>query len=1437
MAYPSLSKRGTKSRFAIFDHEPLIHTVSRGLAPPSKPLVSGLPLHAFGNRAAHDVMRRVLENRAPRFRLGLLAPLVLAVALAAIGAACATSGKTPAGPGGSGVDGGGLSADGAVCLACGGDGDGAPGLLPSASCTQTSPCNDFSDTAGASCANGECVIIDGSGPTPVPSNPGSLFGSPSASGGPCLVEPQDGTLFPNAWLRPRISFAPGSQSQSLFQIRLHSAAEVNDLVVYTTSTSWTLDKATWTRLSGDLGAPTVSVTVAATSAAGGGAALSQTATFAIAPVPALGALIYWTASSYDTSATTTNLKGFHIGDEGTTVALNSAQVTQKVDAVPAGGGNLTSAPVAVTCIGCHTSTPDGNYVAFTAQWPWPNALASVNGAADGGVPVGQPPPWLTAGAAANLSPMLGPASANGETFWAPPIVNQVMLGVQTFSPAHYSAGDRVVVSSLGASQNALSIDAGNTLTGVVSQLAWFDLEWGTEAPDAGFAAAPCGTNPAPPGSCLTPPASNGGWGILARTGDSQSAGAPSWSHNLDGNTDLIAYTSTDVGTKDGRLDQGNGDVYLVPYNARKGGTATPLAGASDKSFNEYYPAWSPDDALIAFNRVPSGDSMYNQPHAEVYVVALQAALCDGSTSAQCRLRANDPVACTSSKSPGVQNTWPKWAPAPEHVDRHDCRQPRRRWEALLLGDVLFHPRHGVHRERGVGRAQHALQRGGGVGRPRPGAALRRGGRGRSHHRRDHDLSGNLHVEPGRGSEQPDPRVGLLPDPGRDRASDQMTLALSRHSPMRRLSRWLAMSLLAGAACATSGRDRSEVSGAGDAGDVDGGLGSIPPPGDDDSGISLGSGGSGGGTLGSCVSTRACISGCTDFGGSPILDGNATAFDPSTSTSGGPCIVEPGDGSLLPNNWVRPRFKWQGGTPPYKLTIHSGREASDLVVFTSNTQWTMPKTTWQALAASAWDDGSGSDAIGVTVGDAQGGTATTFSIAPANANGSMVYWTAAGDVSGWSWLEGFGVGDETVSIVLTAPTGPYANTATQDEWGLSRDVGGNLTTTNRDTNVPLTPIGGVECIGCHVAAPDTKSVAFVDFYPWDGVTSAVDPAHAGTSPAWLSPGGAETLSQGWLGMMTFSPAVWGPGAYRVVAGSQVPATANSPPWSAGSSTTPSNLIWIDLGTTAAPSFSASGAPLPSASSSQTGVTQFYANRGTTFGVLSRSGDPNPSASCPAWSHDGNNIVYVSNNAAKDGRLDVGTGDLYVVPYNSGMGGSATPLSGAASAALNEYYPAYSPDDQYVAFTGAPAGQTMYYNRSAEVYVVPSKGGTATRLAANDPPACLGAASPGVTNSWPRWSPEHPSCGGKTYYWLIFSSSRSNTPFTVDATKKNFKAGAADGPTSQLYLTALVDDGSGGLKTSAATYIWNQSTKTADGFAQSNHTPAWEVVSIPPPPPPK
>ncbi len=128
--------------------------------------------------------------------------------------------------------------------------------------------------------------------------------------------------------------------------------------------------------------------------------------------------------------------------------------------------------------------------------------------------------------------------------------------------------------------------------------------------------------------------------------------SPSWSH--DGTT--IAYVSTNA-NQDGRLADGEADVYLVPYANRAGGTAMPLPGAADPGPREYYPTWSPDDAIIAFDKASSG-SMYNNSLAEVYVIPAA-----GSAAGPTRLAANDPPACTNQMSPGVTNSWPKWAPS------------------------------------------------------------------------------------------------------------------------------------------------------------------------------------------------------------------------------------------------------------------------------------------------------------------------------------------------------------------------------------------------------------------------------------------------------------------------------------------------------------------------------------------------------------------------------------------------------------------------------------------------------------------------------------------------------------------------------------------------------------------------------------------------------
>jgi len=483
----------------------------------------------------------------------------------------------------------------------GGDAGGDGSIIGNDGGVGCNPCNDFPSTP----------IFDNGAPQNAP----QLFQpAGSSSGGPCLSEPEIGSLFPNNWLRPRFVFTPAS-GENLFEIRIHADAETNDLLVYTTATNWTMPDDIWKALALHVENQPITVTVRGLDTANPQPATGTSGPFTIAPVPANGSMVYWATLNFDSNAQNTKLEGFHVGDDNVVDALETTQVQEKVRAT--WGNSLSTLDTQVQCIGCHTSTPDGKYAAFTAQWPWPNALASVEQGTQGAIP-----PFLTASAQSALSPNVNGAYNVGD-------VQKYMLGIQTFSKAHYQTGDRIVVTTEGSAWYRQNPTDPGQATGVVAQLVWFDLEASSEAQGTA-------------------------WDVIARTNDSNSAAAPSWSH--DGNT--IAYVSTDTGAEDGRVGEGSADIALVPYNAKAGGSVTKVAGASDPAYEEYYPAFSPDDSLLAFNRVGSNMSMYNQPAAEVFVIPAS-----GGTAT--RIKANDPVACLGVTSPGVQNTWPKWAPDAE----------------------------------------------------------------------------------------------------------------------------------------------------------------------------------------------------------------------------------------------------------------------------------------------------------------------------------------------------------------------------------------------------------------------------------------------------------------------------------------------------------------------------------------------------------------------------------------------------------------------------------------------------------------------------------------------------------------------------------------------------------------------------------------------------
>lgn len=434
-------------------------------------------------------------------------------------------------------------------------------------------------------------IIDPSAPTNAP----MLFGTPGSgapTGGPCMVEPEVGTLYPQNWLRPRFTWVP-TGTENLFELRLTAANQVNPLVVYTTATTWTMPAAVWTALATDTVEQPITVTVRGATLAGNaltsGPELGSTGDISVAAARAPGAIVYWTSSGG------TVLRGFHIGEE-----------TVHDIVKPADDSGTTQ------CIGCHNSTPDGTYVAYSATANAGNGDPAALGllTADG---TKQRPSFITPSA---------------QTLMA-----RTGQEEPSFSALHWQTGDHTAIGTYPISAKF--------------EIIWTDLE----APST---------------------AQGTGWGVIARTGDANAAAYASFAKTQDS----IMYVSGPDVTSGVTTSHGN--LMIVPYGNRAGGTPVAISGAATAQYNEYYPTWSPDDRFVAFNRVADGQGSYANPNAEVFVIPSV-----GGTPL--RLAANDPPACSGKTSPGIENSWPKWAP-----DTTDTASKRYYWltfSSTRLGGV------------------------------------------------------------------------------------------------------------------------------------------------------------------------------------------------------------------------------------------------------------------------------------------------------------------------------------------------------------------------------------------------------------------------------------------------------------------------------------------------------------------------------------------------------------------------------------------------------------------------------------------------------------------------------------------------------------------------------------------------------------------------------
>lgn len=615
---------------------------------------------------------------------------------------------------------------------------------------------------------------------------------------------------------------------------------------------------------------------------------------------------------------------------------------------------------------------------------------------------------------------------------------------------------------------------------------------------------------------------------------------------------------------------------------------------------------------------------------------------------------------------------------------------------------------------------------------------------------------------------------------------------------------------------------------------------------------------------------------------PIFDAGvdpsaAAAFEGSLDFTPGVCVYEPhlsdanGAGALYPINWLRPRFRWTGtgGETVWEIRLSAASQESDLRVYTSTTEWIMPKDIWEGIATGVPDD------ITVTI-RGQGGSGTvgmsgTFRVTPALAGGAMVFWGTSSSVveAGSSRLYGFSMGDEAVVDTLRAEQVTGITNVVQAN---GRDLRGENTSSYIQGIEPGVP----RCIGCHNSTPDGTAMVFSDDYPWNMGIASVAEGTTGAPPDYVTAGARELMKIPFLGTATMLPAPWETGDRTMLAtmgrrSGYVYINYGDKP-----EPTTHDLIWVDLTTNAViPSVvPPSGQTIPFSDDfylyerEQAALEReaaIISAQGTAWDVLWTEGTA--SISNPAASKTGLQLAYSVSESSIDGHPDWhnNTADIKVLTLTSPRvaAGASTPLAGASDPGFLEYYPAFSPDDAFIAFNRAPAPSNTtrcrqgvddcinnpaglgenpdgpYYNRKGEVYVVPSAGGTPHRLRANDPVACSGEVSPGVLNSWPKWSSAVRDIDGKNYYFIIFSSARAyDGQFNLTPTDYT---PPIETKSSQLYMSVVVHDPATNEITSyAPIYLWNQNylatgPDTYVELATANLTPAWEDFSIPEVPP--
>ncbi|HEY3355708.1 MAG TPA: hypothetical protein VGQ83_20825 [Polyangia bacterium] len=201
---------------------------------------------------------------------------------------------------------------------------------------------------------------------------------------------------------------------------------------------------------------------------------------------------------------------------------------------------------------------------------------------------------------------------------------------------------------------------------------------------------------------------------------------------------------------------------------------------------------------------------------------------------------------------------------------------------------------------------------------------------------------------------------------------------------------------------------------------------------------------------------------------------------------------------------------------------------------------------------------------------------------------------------------------------------------------------------------------------------------------------------------------------------------------------------------------------------------------------------------------------PVGTMPDWSPDGTKLVFTRSTTPPPcigicGAPGVDKAGLSLLSFDGTTWSAPAPL--VPYAGQNNYYPAFSPDGQWIMFNRSPGDKNSYDAPDAEVWVVRASGGTPIRLA---------RASTGG-DSWPKWAGKVQTYRGKPLLWLTFSSRRA------------FGLALAAGTRAQLWMAAFDPEAAAAGGDGSYPAFWLPFQEPGSG----NHIAQWvtEVVRKP------